>query len=498
MNYDMGTEQEKVVGGRKNHGLCGLVLAACLVSVVGCDSLLEVDLPDAITDEVLDDPNGADIQVNSVIAQVECGYTAFTIEAAGFEDSFQATTAVGSGYADYSPRPGGGTCDTGATNFSWFDPLMIARSFGYDAYQRITDWTVAQVPDREEFLALISLYIAVSLDVFGEHFCDMAIDAGEMLTPGQTLDTAEVWVNRALAHLAITGDFEGLNDATTSLETMAYGLRARIRWANDDPLAAADAARVPDGYVAWATREVGEKRQNKPYEFHNVIAYGLVNGPIDYWTGDPFMGTTWPAIIPFTGYLDLGILTADGRAVSDAGYPITMADAGAEAETRVEHTGLEAVQGGNLGNKPTKYTSFADDIPLINWKEMQLILAEIEGGQSAIDRVNVIRTADGLPLVTYADPGDADQIEDMIIEERRRALWLEGRFWSTKIRNTDKLWFPRLQGDDQFQHDLLGGVRLALQFDEYDLNPNFDRGDQGSGCDGQWEDQKPDVGLGGL
>ena len=55
-----------------------------------------------------------------------------------------------------------------------------------------------------------------------------------------------------------------------------------------------------------------------------------------------------------------------------------------------------------------------------------------------------------------------------------------------------------MQGDDQFNHDLEGGVRLALQLDEYDLNPNFDRGDQASGCDGQWEDQKPDVGLGGL
>ena len=177
MNYDMGTEQEKVVGGRKNLGLCGLVLAVSLVLVVGCDSLLDVDLPDALTEAALDDPNGAEVLVNSVIAQVECGYTSFTIEAAGFEDSFQATTAVGSGYADYSARPGGGTCDDKNTDFDWFDPLMIGRSFGYDSYQRITDWTVEQVPDREEFLALISLYIAVSLDVFGEHFCDMAFSS---------------------------------------------------------------------------------------------------------------------------------------------------------------------------------------------------------------------------------------------------------------------------------------------------------------------------------
>ena len=98
--------------------------------------------------------------------------------------------------------------------------------------------------------------------------------------------------------------------------------------------------------------------------------------------------------------------------MSDTGYPITMADAGAESDTRVTHTGPEPVQGGRTGNKPLKYTSLGDDIALINWKEMQLILAEIEGGQSAIDRVNVVRTFDNLPQVSYADPADADQIED--------------------------------------------------------------------------------------
>ena len=52
-----------------------------------------------------------------------------------------------------------------------------------------------------------------------------------------------------------------------------------------------------------------------------------------------------------------------------------------------------------------------------------------------------------LPRVTYADPSDAAEIRLMIIEERRRQLFLEARFWSTKIRNTDLLWFPRGEGN---------------------------------------------------
>ena len=80
-----------------------------------------------------------------------------------------------------------------------------------------------------------------------------------------------------------------------------------------------------------------------------------------------------------------------------------------------------------------RYLSEGDDLPWVNWKEMVLITAQALGGQGAIDQVNVLRTDAGLPLVTYADPGNANQIRDMIIEERRRALFLEGRFYATKL-----------------------------------------------------------------
>ncbi len=60
------------------------------------------------------------------------------------------------------------------------------------------------------------------------------------------------------------------------------------------------------------------------------------------------------------------------------------------------------------------------------------------------------------------------------------------------------MWFPRLEGFDlSGENDLLGGVRLVYPEDEYLLNPNLDPNtDRASGCDGQWEDQKPELGLG--
>ena len=50
MIRDKSDKKGKVVGGRKNLRFYGLALALSVVSVVGCDGLLDVDLPDAVTD----------------------------------------------------------------------------------------------------------------------------------------------------------------------------------------------------------------------------------------------------------------------------------------------------------------------------------------------------------------------------------------------------------------------------------------------------------------
>jgi hypothetical protein len=130
-----------------------------------------------------------------------------------------------------------------------------------------------------------------------------------------------------------------------------------------------------------------------------------------------------------------------------------------------------------------KYRSEGDDLPLVNWEEMVLIRAEAEGGQGAINLVNELRRAEGLPLVTYADPGNAAQIRNMIIEERRRALYVEGRFYFTKLKNLDLLWFPRGRGRTGTRRtDYGGAVRLIMPLEEFDLNPNLTRADQATGC----------------
>lgn len=481
-----------------------------VAAAAGCDSLLDVDLPDAVTDQVFEEPTSAPLMVNSVLAGVECGYSTFALLSAGYEDNFQRVSGVAGTYSEYPSRPAGGQCDEDAYSNEWVDPFLIARRQGYDYYEQIAQWTDAEVANRRKLLGTLSFYNAVTMDVFGEHFCEFTIDESPLLSPNQTLEIAEAWADSALAHIAATGDYAisfQQGTVATSAQTATYGLRSRIRWAMGDLTgAAADAAMVPNGFMAYVLREDGEDRRNMVSSMQGngggVQAAGFLQGPVRLKTSanaygasnlgtNPVTGQPWPNTIPFTGYLNLAIDAATGRAVDASGYPLTTAIAGTVADTRVQHAiGNTA---GGPDNVIRKYTSLADDIPLINWKEMRLIQAQYQndvvGDQAAaIALVNQVRAADNLPLVqgAYAAGATANTVEDMIIEERRRALWLEGRFWSTKILNPGKLWFPRRRGDwvnQSASYVLQGGARVILSDDEYQINPNLTLADRGTVCD---------------
>ena len=110
------------------------------------------------------------------------------------------------------------------------------------------------------------------------------------------------------------------------------------------------------------------------------------------------------------------------------------------------------------------------------------IRAEGVGGQGAIDLVNELRAFDNLPLVTYADPNNATQIRFVIIEERRRALVLEGRYFHTQLKNPDILWFPRSVGGTRgFDHAHRGGVRFLMPNSEFENNENLGLLDRATG-----------------
>jgi hypothetical protein len=464
------------------------VALALGVALGGCDSLLDVELPAQLTDAALNDPQGAPTVVNSIIAHFEDAYDFHTYRTFGREEGGEVFLC-------------GPMCDVSnyVTDYGHF--TVFSRSLDFNRILRghlTTDWTAQAVPLRNRYLALTSMYEGAALAVFGMNLCEITLNGGKKQTPTEILDLADQALTRALTEIQTAGDFAVQNGIASSARTMTYGLRAQVRWfKGDNAGAVADAQQVPQGFVAYVTREAGD-RLNRGYNSGTAGGFFELYDPMNWWTGlpNPVTGRAWPAVIPFTGWTYLGIL-ADGRAVSDEGIPIRTragwqnavgVTAGAVTDTRVTHR-TSIIQGKptTSGEVATKWTSDGSDIPLVNWKEMVLIRAEVAGGQQAIDLVNTLRAADNLPRVTYASAANARQIKYMIFEERRRALYNEARFFYTKLKNLDELWFPRDNGGTRGQRRALrGGIRYTLPTTEYIANPNLTNADKATGC-GQFE-----------
>ena len=51
------------------------------------------------------------------------------------------------------------------------------------------------------------------------------------------------------------------------------------------------------------------------------------------------------------------------------------------------------------------------------------MIAEVEGGQTAVGIINTLRDYHGLPHFASTDPAE---VREQVLEERRRELWLQG------------------------------------------------------------------------
>lgn len=515
-----------------------LAIALSLGALSACDSLLEADLPYLLTDAAIEGAGTAETQVNSIQALFECGISTFGWIALGHEDVFESVAGVAGGAHIFIANPNTGLCGDADNDQSWFDQIMGARALvstdpakleasGLGAGQGVYDKIVGQFnlgAAGERLAAIAAIYMAMSLDHFGEFYCEGALDGSELMNGSEFLVLAEQWVGRALGHIGAFGDFAMPNNAAASAQNMAIALRAQIRWASGNLAGAATDAQTvlaadPE-FTAWITREAGMTRRNRVFQAGGSptrAGYSGMLGINDWWNGavrppNPVTGQLWPQVIPFTGYIFLGILP-DGRTLDAGNIPVRWADEqrdgaeqpvplanGAVSDTRVL-THFASIQGPEKREVPNKYNDDADDMPYLSWRQLTLILAEWENvtnndQAAAIALVNTLRTEHGLPLISGAylatltdGTDDQEEVRYMLFEESRREFFAEGvgRFWSVKIRNPDIAWFPRRQGQSPANgYNLQGGVRLHFPNGEYTNNPILNAAGglalRGTGC----------------
>jgi hypothetical protein len=237
-----------------------------------------------------------------------------------------------------------------------------------------------------ELVATAAAYSGYSHVLLGEAFCTAAIDAGPELTSAEVLALAEAKFTRAIDAATAVG--------RTDLLNMALVGRARVRLdLGRGAEAASDAQLVPAGFEKDAASSAASLRSmNRVYQM-NVRDFRV---SID----EPYRDLTY-------------------QGVPDPRVPVV-------------NTGEAAPDGINTTVWiTTKYPSLDAPTPIARWAEAQLIIAEVMGGQPAVDIINTLHAAAGLPPFSSSDP---TEIANQVLEERKRELFLEGQHLFDTIR----------------------------------------------------------------
>ena len=356
------------------------VLAFCLA---GCsvDDLLDVSDPSRLAEEDVEVPSQANTLMNGVEADFICAIGAYIQVTADLSDEFEDTNSQGNSWTldrrqASNLDPWG---DNGCTARlpSAYVPASKARWVADNLVRLLEAWTDQQVDARQEKIARSSLLAAFSAYMLGAAHCSAALDEGPELTSMEVFAEAESRFSRALE----VAQSQGLSE----IENAARVGRARVRlFMGDEQGALSDAQAVDEGFVMNVyPSDATNRLWNRVWDA-NLYSFDF---------GVP----EWSRNLTTGGVID------PRTATHDTGYN----------------------SGWSPGNVwvQEKYSSVGTPIPIARWEEAQLIIAEIEGGQVAVDIINALRAPWNLPEFSSTDESE---IQDMVIAERRRELWFEG------------------------------------------------------------------------
>jgi hypothetical protein len=365
-----------------------VTLVVLSTPVLSCNILekgLEATAPDKIETAVLEIPANAGLIVNSAIGRFECALKSYVVDAAMASGEFMDATATAANWA-FDRRDTDPTADTRyATNecnsYGIYTPIQVARGMADRALELLQGWTDAEVANRQDLIAKAAAYAGYSRILLGEGFCEAAINLGPLMTSNEVFASAEAMFTTAITAAQAAGNQQILN--------MAYVGRARARLDQGNKAgAAADAALVPSGFVINASSENSPTiRRNRVQDFNQL---GVVS------------------VAP----------TYRNMTVAGPSGPVP------DSRVAVVNTGTTGTDNRTPLYLQTKYPVSTSPIPIASYKEAQLIIAEAQQGQTAVNIINALRAAAGLPAFSSSDP---TAIANEVTEARKRELFLEGQ-----------------------------------------------------------------------
>jgi starch-binding outer membrane protein, SusD/RagB family len=410
------------------------------------DRALSVDVPGLIDATDLDGPVNAGLLVTGTISDFECALGAYIVNGGllGNELRDASVTAsrfpLDSRHIDDTGTHGTNSCEGNPPGI--YVPLSTALWTSNNALEKLESWsdddmvppaaTTPRGPYRQGLIAQAAAYSGYAHVLMGEGFCSSVItELGPEVAPAQIFQAAVARFTRAIEAATAANNAD--------IRNMALLGRARANLNLGRNADAASDARVllsaSPQYVKNATASTAAGRR-----WNRV--------------GDEFFGGR---ITVDSSYYDLTV----------AGQPDT--------RVRVINTNTNGHDGRTRVHVVAKYgeSRSADNrsrpLPIATWREAHLIIAEAEGGQEAVSRINVLRTFHGLPA--YAG-GTDEQIRQQVIQERARELYLEGHH----INDLRRFNIPNTPaaGTEYRQGGSYGNVRcFPLPAVEKNNNPNF-------------------------
>jgi hypothetical protein len=270
-----------------------------------------------------------------------------------------------------------------------YTPLSTARWAAENVLAKLKSWTDAEVPNRQSMVATAAAYSGYSHLLLGEGFCSGVL-LDENLVPGGEVTRAQV-LDRAIERFN-----EAISVATSAnnadIRDMArVGLARALLNQGDKAAAGAAAAAVTANYVKNASASTTFFRRENRVARENGVSQSASVAP------------------PYRAFRHMGMpdprvsVTDQNRTATD-GTPIFTQN---------------------------KYPALTTPIPLATWDEAQLIVAEAQGGATAVGIINAFHARANLPA--YAG-GTAAEVQAHLIEERRAELFLESHHLGDIIR----------------------------------------------------------------
>ena len=420
---------------RTNWRVAGMALLALLLAACNTSDLLKVQAPNSVPADIYSDPAYATLMVNSVIGDFECAFGSFVV-ADGIATDELHDASLNNGNWNLDRRDNGFTSGfygttSCTTQTGLYTPLSTARGEADAAIKALSGWTAQQVPNLTTLQAEANLYAGFSYAALGQAMCQAAFDMGPLVDQKGMFALAEQRFTTAIAAAQTAG--------LTNILNAAYAGRARVRlYQHNAAGAIADAQLVPAGFVFNAAMDATNARR-----FNHAFQ---------------------------------AISTAGTATVEPTARALTTENGQVDPRSAMVLLKTAPADGVNQIYIPAKYNAAsltageALPMPIARYAEAQLVLAEAQGGQNAVDVINAMRAA--VNLNPYTGPTDAASITSLIASERQRVLFLEG-FRGFDIERLNLPLVPAA-GAAYLQGGVYGAtVCLPVPDIERDNNPNI-------------------------